>query len=114
MCRMTQAKVKNCLIKNGLSAEDFRKIEADSSSFVIICLFCFFSLNMTSAELRSIMHPSTHELLDKGIILWFPSPASFTGEDVFEMHIHGSRAVIADTMDALEYSVCCIVVVCLY
>jgi len=34
------------------------------------------------------------EALDDGLVLWFPGPASFTGEDVAELHIHGGRATI--------------------
>ena len=34
-------------------------------------------------------------------MLWFPGPASFTGEDVAEFHVHGGRAVIAGVLDAL-------------
>jgi tRNA modification GTPase len=41
------------------------------------------------------------ELLDDGLALWFPAPASFTGEDVVELHTHGGRAVIAAVSDAL-------------
>ncbi len=33
-------------------------------------------------------------LIDNGILLWFPAPHSFTGEDVLEMQVHGSPAVI--------------------
>jgi tRNA modification GTPase len=33
--------------------------------------------------------------IDDGLVLWFPAPASFTGEDVAELHLHGSRAVLA-------------------
>jgi len=33
--------------------------------------------------------------IDDGLVLWFPSPASFTGEDVAELHLHGGRAVLA-------------------
>jgi tRNA modification GTPase len=36
--------------------------------------------------------------LDKGLLLWFPAPHSFTGEDVAEFHVHGGRAVV----DALQ------------
>ena len=32
-------------------------------------------------------------LLDRGLVLWFPAPASFTGEDMAELQLHGSRAV---------------------
>jgi len=33
--------------------------------------------------------------IDRALVLWFPAPASFTGEDVVEFHVHGSRAVVA-------------------
>ena len=35
-----------------------------------------------------------NELIDEGILLWFPGPNSYTGEDMAEFHVHGSRAVI--------------------
>src|SRR5215468_5324374 len=38
--------------------------------------------------------------LDDGIALWFPAPASFTGEDVAELHVHGGSAVIAAIIEA--------------
>lgn len=38
---------------------------------------------------------------DDGLALWFPGPASFTGEDVVELHLHGGRAVIAAICEAL-------------
>lgn len=41
-------------------------------------------------------------LLDDGLLLWFPSPQSFTGEDVAELHVHGGRAVIESVLDALN------------
>ena len=42
------------------------------------------------------------DILDDGIVLWFPSPASFTGEDVVELHVHGGNAVINATLEALS------------
>jgi len=33
-------------------------------------------------------------LIDEGVVIWFPAPNSYTGEDLAEFHIHGSRAVI--------------------
>jgi tRNA modification GTPase len=41
------------------------------------------------------------ELIDQGLVLWFPGPASFTGEDVAELHLHGSRAVSTALTDCL-------------
>ena len=46
------------------------------------------------ATLRKINNINTFELIDEGIIIWFPGPESYTGEDMAEIHIHGSKAVI--------------------
>ena len=46
------------------------------------------------ATLRKINNINTSELIDEGIILWFPGPESYTGEDMAEIHVHGSKAVI--------------------
>ncbi len=46
------------------------------------------------ATLRKINNIETSELIDEGIILWFPGPMSYTGEDMAEIHIHGGQAVI--------------------
>ena len=53
------------------------------------------------ATLRKINKINTSELIDEGIILWFPGPESYTGEDMAELHVHGSKAVI----DALHASI---------
>ena len=53
------------------------------------------------ATLRKINKINTYELIDEGLILWFPGPESYTGEDMAEFHIHGSKAVI----DALHTSI---------
>ncbi|XP_064474871.1 tRNA modification GTPase GTPBP3, mitochondrial-like [Ornithodoros turicata] len=54
------------------------------------------------AFVRKIVHPSTNEHLDTGIVLWFPSPNSYTGEDSCELHLHGSPAVVKAVLNALE------------
>ncbi|XP_012694946.2 tRNA modification GTPase GTPBP3, mitochondrial [Clupea harengus] len=53
------------------------------------------------AFLRSIIHPHSEEMLDRGLVLWFPGPRSFTGEDCAELHIHGGPAVISGVLEAL-------------
>jgi tRNA modification GTPase len=53
------------------------------------------------ATRRRVQDPATGEVLDDGIVLWFPGPHSATGEDVAELHLHGSRAVLAAVMAAL-------------
>ena len=51
------------------------------------------------AALRAFRDPESHEVLDRGIVLRFDAPASATGEDLVELHIHGGRAV-ADAIQA--------------
>ena len=46
------------------------------------------------ATLRKISTIETSELIDEGIIVWFPGPTSYTGEDVAEIQIHGGKAVV--------------------
>ena len=53
------------------------------------------------AALRRIV-TSSGEILDKALVVFFPGPASFTGEDVAEYHVHGSLAVVAGLLDALS------------
>jgi tRNA modification GTPase len=48
-----------------------------------------------------LVDPESREDLDDGLVLWFPAPRSATGEDVAELHLHGSRAVLAAVMQAL-------------
>ena len=55
------------------------------------------------ASLRRLVCPKTKSLLDSALVLWFPGPKSFTGEDVVEFHVHGSRAVILGIFEVLEY-----------
>jgi tRNA modification GTPase len=45
--------------------------------------------------------PDSGEIIDDGVGLYFPAPHSYTGEDVAELHIHGSRAVIAALLEIL-------------
>lgn len=52
------------------------------------------------ASLRPIRECSGN-VLDRGLVLWFPGPASFTGEDSAELHLHGGRAVLRDVAAVL-------------
>jgi tRNA modification GTPase len=53
------------------------------------------------AARRRLADPDTGEPLDDALVLWFPAPTSYTGEDVAELHLHGSRAVLAAVAGAL-------------
>lgn len=48
-----------------------------------------------------VLRSGRGEAIDQALVLWFPGPESFTGEDVAEFHVHGGPAVIAAVMDAL-------------
>nr|CAH7739657.1 unnamed protein product [Callosobruchus chinensis] len=54
------------------------------------------------AILRSIKNPVSSETLDKGLVIWFPGPKCFTGEDSFELHVHGGLAVVSAVLNALQ------------
>ena len=53
------------------------------------------------ASLRNLVNPITQQPLDQALVLYFPAPNSFTGEDVIELHCHGSRAVTKGVLQAL-------------
>jgi len=53
------------------------------------------------ASLVALRHPSTGELLDNALALFFPGPGSATGEDAAELHLHGGRSVVRAVLAAL-------------
>lgn len=59
------------------------------------------SVDPRQACLRTLRDPQSSEPIDRCLVLWFPGPSSFTGEDVVELHVHGGRAVIDATLRAL-------------
>ncbi len=50
---------------------------------------------------RRRLYDDAGDLVDDALVLWFPSPNSFTGEDVAEFHLHGGRSVIAGVVETL-------------
>lgn len=50
---------------------------------------------------RRRVYDSNGELLDDGLLLWFPAPRSFTGDDVAEFHLHGGRSVVTSVLERL-------------
>src|SRR6266480_3019364 len=51
---------------------------------------------------RALLHDVGQRPIDDSVVLWFPGPASATGEDVAEFHVHGGRAVVAAMFAALS------------
>lgn len=54
------------------------------------------------ARYGALRHPTHGGVLDRGIVLFFPGPASDTGEDIAEFQVHGGRAVVASILAALS------------
>ena len=84
----------------GISGVAIIRISGDQTSKVIKLITQKELPKPRVATLRKINRINTSELIDEGLILWFPGPESYTGEDMAEIHVHGSKAVI----DALHSS----------
>jgi tRNA modification GTPase len=85
----------------GISGVAIIRISGEQSSKIIETLTGKKVPHPRVATLRKINKINTSELIDEGIILWFPGPESYTGEDMAEIQVHGSKAVI----DALHSSI---------
>jgi tRNA modification GTPase len=53
------------------------------------------------AGLRVLRRPGDGAVLDQALVLWFPGPRSETGEDMAELQVHGSRAVVSAVFGVL-------------
>jgi tRNA modification GTPase len=51
---------------------------------------------------RRLLRDAASRPIDDAVVLWFPGPASATGEDVAEFHVHGGRAVLAAVLAAIS------------
>src|SRR5210317_629357 len=85
----------------GISGVAIIRISGEQSSKIIEILTGKKVPQPRVATLRKINKINSSELIDEGIILWFPGPESYTGEDMAEIQVHGSKAVI----DALHSSI---------
>jgi len=85
----------------GISGVAIVRISGEETSKVVQLLTGKSLPSPRVASLRKINKIDTSELIDEGIILWFPGPESYTGEDMAEIQVHGSKAVI----DALHSSI---------
>jgi tRNA modification GTPase len=60
------------------------------------------SLNQKNVNYCKFYDPKDSSIIDEGLLLWFPSPNSFTGDDLAEFHVHGSNAVIDKFLTVLS------------
>ena len=86
----------------GVSGVAIVRISGPESSEIIKSLTGKEIPSPRIATLRKINNINTSELIDEGIILWFPGPESYTGEDMAEIHIHGGKAVIQALLNTIS------------
>ena len=86
---------------SGISGIAVIRVSGKEASLVIKSLTGRGLPQPRKATLLKINNINSSELIDEGIIIWFPGPESYTGEDMAEFHVHGSVAVI----NALQTSI---------
>ena len=87
---------------SGLSGVAIIRISGSATEKVILSLTRKVLPNPRVATLRKIFSYKSNDLIDEGIVIWFPGPNSYTGEDMAEFHVHGSKAIIQAVLDNLS------------
>jgi len=78
----------------GISGVAVIRVSGKNAAFVVKSLTGSKLPKPRMATLQKFNKNGGKELIDEGVIIWFPGPNSYTGEDLAEFHVHGSRAVI--------------------
>ena len=78
----------------GISGVAIIRISGPKTFSIIKSLTGRDNLKPRMANLLKINNINTSELIDEGIIICFPGPQSYTGEDMAEIHVHGGKAVV--------------------
>ena len=86
----------------GRAAVGVVRISGPSSAAAIHALTGGAAPEPRRASLRTLRDPRTGEEIDRGLVLWFPAPHSYTGEDAAELQVTGGRAVLAGVLKALS------------
>ena len=86
----------------GVSGVAIVRISGPEASNVIESLTSKEIPRPITATLRKINYINTSELIDEGIIIWFPGPESYTGEDMAEIHVHGGKAVVLTVQNEIS------------
>ena len=86
----------------GISGVSVIRVSGEDTAKVIKTLTGKEIPSPRRATLRKINNTNTSELIDEGIIIWFPGPESYTGEDMAEFHVHGGKAVVLAVQEAIS------------
>ena len=86
----------------GISGLAVIRLSGEECKNVLNKLTNFKYLKPRIATLTKIKKIKSDELIDQGLVLYFPSPQSYTGEDMLEFHVHGSRAVLDSLLSEIS------------
>ena len=86
----------------GMSGVAVIRVSGENTSLVIKKLTGSKLPAPRVATLKKFNKNGGKELIDEGVIIWFPAPNSYTGEDLAEFHVHGSRAVVKAMHQAIS------------
>ena len=86
----------------GISGLAVIRLSGEECKNVLNKLTNFKYLKPRIATLTKIKKIKSDELIDHGLVLYFPSPQSYTGEDMLEFHVHGSRAVLDSLLSEIS------------
>ena len=85
----------------GRAAVAIVRVSGAGTRGVVAALCGGFVPEPRRASLRRLRDPNSGEDIDQALVLWFPGPHSFTGEDMAELHCHGGRSVMAALLRVL-------------
>ena len=92
-----------CALSTGIGASGVAiiRISGPETSFLIKALTNKPMPKPREATLLELNNINTSRPIDQGIVLWFPGPKSYTGEDMAELQVHGSKAVVKELQDTI-------------
>ena len=86
----------------GISGIAVIRVSGDQSKNILTSLTDQPFPKKRLATLKKIKNNKTKEIIDEGIVLWFPGPNTYTGEDMVEFHVHGSKAIIEELQNVIS------------
>ena len=86
----------------GISGIAVIRVSGSKTEEIILSLTNGSLPKTKEATLKKIINPKNGELIDEGLVIFFKRPNSYTGEDMAEFHVHGSKAVVQEVLTVLE------------
>ena len=87
---------------NQHSAIAIIRISGTHSKYILEKLSPKKPLRQRKPMIRSLYDPKASTLIDEALVLYFPQPRTFTGEDLVELHLHGGKAIIKAALNSIQ------------